>query len=109
VDGNTNSDPVSFYPLFPAEIPLDVTHSEGMYLEEGVDVLILPSMLKQFTKVRRLMRTPLHASEQTQTFFPSQSVCGTTAINPGFVTKGTCAVLKLGSGDVAVEIKRVDE
>lgn len=53
----------SFYPLFPvpadlsAEVNLDVTHSDGLRLDQSAhqhapDVLLLPSKLKQFTKVR---------------------------------------------------------
>ncbi|CDO75324.1 hypothetical protein BN946_scf184848.g1 [Trametes cinnabarina] len=87
----------SFYPIFPAplelahEVNLDVTHSDLLYLcpqdendddEEGrtdpsrarcaPDVLITPSRLKHFTKV----------------------VDSTVAINPGWLTKSTYAVLE---------------
>ena len=52
----------SFYPLFPvpadlsADVNLDVSHSDGLRLDPGSeqhapDVLLLPSKLKQFTKV----------------------------------------------------------
>ncbi|KIJ54843.1 hypothetical protein M422DRAFT_200787 [Sphaerobolus stellatus SS14] len=47
----------SFYPLFPvpvelsADVNLDVSHSEFLHLSEPApDVLILPSILRQFTK-----------------------------------------------------------
>ncbi|KAL7279908.1 hypothetical protein ACG7TL_006317 [Trametes sanguinea] len=87
----------SFYPIFPAplelahEINLDVTHSDLLYLcphddndddADGrtdpsrarcaPDVLITPSRLKHFTKV----------------------VDSTVAINPGWLTKSTYAVLE---------------
>lgn len=53
----------SFYPIFPVpqdlsrEVNLDVTHSEGLKMDDkgdgfAPDVLILPSKLKHFTKVR---------------------------------------------------------
>ncbi|KIM32000.1 hypothetical protein M408DRAFT_64337 [Serendipita vermifera MAFF 305830] len=46
----------SFYPLFPAypaDVNLDVSHSEMLRLDNlSPDVLILPSRLKQFHKVR---------------------------------------------------------
>lgn len=53
----------SFYPIFPApfdvahEVNLDVTHSEAIKLVESEDeyapdVLVLPSRLKHFSKVR---------------------------------------------------------
>lgn len=54
----------SFYPIFPvpdglsSEVNLDVTHSDGAQmideetdLDYAPDVLILPSRLKQFSKV----------------------------------------------------------
>ena len=54
----------SFYPLFPVpldvmhEVNLDISHSEKLHLEmngankNGPDVIILPSKLKQFVKVK---------------------------------------------------------
>jgi DNA polymerase alpha subunit B len=56
---------VSFYPLFPApldlshEVNLNVSHLEYLGLCHGEaasapDVLVVPSRLKQFSKVRRL-------------------------------------------------------
>ncbi|KAH0832189.1 DNA polymerase alpha/epsilon subunit B-domain-containing protein [Lanmaoa asiatica] len=80
----------SFYPIFPApfdvahEVNLDVTHSEGIKLVDSEDecvpdVLVLPSRLKQFSKV----------------------VDSTTVINPSFLSKGTYAMLSYagqGSG-----------
>lgn len=56
---------VSFYPLFPTpldlshEVNLDVSHLEHLTLCHGKgafapDVLIVPSRLKHFSKVRRL-------------------------------------------------------
>lgn len=59
---------LSFYPIFPppqdlsAEVNLDVSHSDRVRIidDEGPldyapDVLILPSRLKQFTKVEELL------------------------------------------------------
>lgn len=51
----------SFYPLFPApqmpggdyQVALDMTHAELLSISEnGPDVMILPSRLKTFSKVR---------------------------------------------------------
>lgn len=74
----------SFYPIFPVpldlshEVNLDVTHIERLNLDidgantnQAPDVLILPSRLKQFSKV----------------------VDSTVAINPSFLTKGSYASL----------------
>ncbi|KAF8558385.1 DNA polymerase alpha subunit B [Imleria badia] len=80
----------SFYPIFPApfdvahEVNLDVTHSEGIRLVESEDgcapdVLVLPSRLKQFSKV----------------------VDSTTVVNPSFLSKGIYVMLSYagqGSG-----------
>lgn len=47
----------SFYPLFPTptdlahEVNLDITHSDFLKIPEQPDVLIMPSRLRQFTKV----------------------------------------------------------
>ncbi|KAJ7069986.1 DNA polymerase alpha/epsilon subunit B-domain-containing protein [Mycena amicta] len=81
------------YPVFPVpgdltnELVLDVTHSDGLRLGPGMDgdsdappphctpdVLIVPSRFKQFAK-------PIY---------------GTLAINPGFVYRGSYAVLDVG-------------
>lgn len=75
----------SFYPLFPVptesshEVNLDVTHSDAISmiddgdLDYAPDVLILPSRLKQFTKV----------------------VHTTAAINPSFLSKGSYATINI--------------
>ncbi|KAG6840795.1 hypothetical protein C0991_004267 [Blastosporella zonata] len=94
----------SFYPLFPVpsdvthEVNLSVTHWDGLELADennnGPDVLILPSRLKQFSK----------------------AVHSTTAINPSFLIKGTYAKLSVaerGSVDgfkdrIKTEIIRLD-
>ncbi|KAG6903250.1 hypothetical protein C0995_000145 [Termitomyces sp. Mi166 len=75
----------SFYPLFPVpfdvshEVNLSVTHLDDLRLADGTnhapDVLILPSRLKQFSKV----------------------VQTTTAINPSFLSKGTFAKLDVAA------------
>ncbi|KAF9236510.1 DNA polymerase alpha/epsilon subunit B-domain-containing protein [Melanogaster broomeanus] len=93
----------SFYPLFPVpfdlahEVNLDVTHSEGLRLVENEDesvpdVLVLPSRLKQFSKV----------------------VDASTVINPSFLSKGTYATLSytgqasgLVKDCVTVDISRI--
>jgi DNA polymerase alpha subunit B len=53
----------SFYPIFPppldfaGDVNLDVTHQELLRFEtRAPDVLILPSRLKHFAKVRRIVR-----------------------------------------------------
>ncbi|KNZ81283.1 DNA polymerase alpha subunit B [Termitomyces sp. J132] len=76
----------SFYPLFPVpldvshEVNLSVTHLDGLRLADGTDnppdILILPSRLKQFSKV----------------------VQTTTMINPSFLSKGTFAKLDIAAG-----------
>uniref|UniRef100_A0A0W0G7Z2 DNA polymerase alpha subunit B n=1 Tax=Moniliophthora roreri TaxID=221103 RepID=A0A0W0G7Z2_MONRR len=78
----------SFYPIFPvplevsSEVNLDVTHSEGVKMNEdeendyAPDVLILPSKFKQFTK----------------------SVNSTLVINPSSVTKSVYGTLRLEPG-----------
>jgi DNA polymerase alpha subunit B len=75
----------SFYPIFPPpldlshEVNLDISHFDGVRMvDEGdldyaPDVLILPSRLKQFSKV-------IHS---------------TTTINPSFLSKGTYAIVSL--------------
>ncbi|KAL5518536.1 POL12 [Sanghuangporus vaninii] len=74
----------SFYPLFPVptdlsgEVNLDVSHSDGLRLDQRAhqhapDVLLLPSKLKQFTKM----------------------VDGTWAVNPSFLMKGTYASISV--------------
>ncbi|KIJ59480.1 hypothetical protein HYDPIDRAFT_100652 [Hydnomerulius pinastri MD-312] len=80
----------SFYPIFPVplelahEVNLDVTHSEALKLVQSEDecvpdVLVIPSRLKQFSKV----------------------VDTSTVINPSFLSKGTYAVLSYaGLGSV---------
>ncbi|CAL1713336.1 unnamed protein product [Somion occarium] len=88
----------SFYPLFPTptdlahEVNLDITHSDFLKIPEQPDVLIMPSRLRQFTKV----------------------IEGTVAANPSFATKGTYLSLSF-SGDrpqsgvkVEAEISRLD-
>ncbi|KAH9936258.1 DNA polymerase alpha/epsilon subunit B-domain-containing protein [Fomitopsis serialis] len=97
----------SFYPIFPVpldlshEVNLDVTHMERLNLDidgantnQAPDVLILPSRLKQFSKV----------------------VDSTVVVNPSFLTKGSYASLvctnpEIGSslGDrIKAEIVRLE-
>ncbi|KAI0050363.1 DNA polymerase alpha, subunit B [Auriscalpium vulgare] len=95
----------SFYPVFPTplelshEINLDVSHLDELRLvpesdETAPDVLIVTSRLKHFSKV----------------------VDHTVAVNPSFMTKGTCAKLEFaGSGDssiserIKVEVGKIGE
>ncbi|KZT28868.1 DNA polymerase alpha subunit B [Neolentinus lepideus HHB14362 ss-1] len=95
----------SFYPLFPVpvelshDVNLDVSHSRGLRIyPEGPDmyspdVLVLPSRLKQFSKV----------------------VEDSVAINPSFLTKGVYAEVRLPGrrtaslkDEIIVELARLD-
>ncbi|PBK97673.1 DNA polymerase alpha, subunit B [Armillaria gallica] len=89
----------SFYPLFPVpqelahEVNLDVTHSQLLRLGESddgnvaPDVLIIPSRLKHFSK----------------------SLNTTSTLNPSFLSKGTYAVLQVGSGgNIKPEVVKMD-
>jgi DNA polymerase alpha subunit B len=92
---------VSFYPLFPTppdlshEVNLDVSHLEHLELCQGEesfapDVLIVPSRLKHFSKVRRLH------SPMSELHLPLKVVDRTIAINPSFVSKHISANLVFG-------------
>ncbi|KAK7682392.1 hypothetical protein QCA50_014597 [Cerrena zonata] len=88
----------SLYPLFPTptdlahEVNLDVTHSDFLAISHQPDVLIVPSRLRQFTKVLE----------------------GTVAVNPSFATKGTYVTLNCTSSPspsdtkVQAEISKLD-
>ncbi|KAJ3512303.1 hypothetical protein NLJ89_g3597 [Agrocybe chaxingu] len=95
----------SFYPIFPvpqelsSEVNLDVTHFDSVRmvddgeLDYAPDVLLLPSRLKQFSKV-------IHS---------------TTTLNPSFLTKGTYGTLTIAprsSGPpkerVKAEVTKID-
>ena len=104
----------SFYPIFPApldlahEVNLDVTHSDLLYMcpqdeEEqstsdpskagcAPDVLIIPSRLKHFSKVRPARFS--HRVCRAQPLLALQIVDNTVAINPSFLTKATYAVVE---------------
>ncbi|KAF4617164.1 hypothetical protein D9613_005990 [Agrocybe pediades] len=87
----------SFYPIFPppqdlsAEVNLDMSHfDEARLVDDGdldyaPDVLILPSRLKQFSKV----------------------VHSTTAINPSFLSKGTYGKITLEPRSVGTPKERL--
>ncbi|KIY67728.1 DNA polymerase alpha, subunit B, partial [Cylindrobasidium torrendii FP15055 ss-10] len=92
----------SFYPIYPPPIEesdrvnLDVGHSADLEMrtlegEYAPDVLIVPTKLKQFVK---------HLE-------------GTTAVNPGFLTKGCFAMMRVGEEGgtpverISVEIVRI--
>lgn len=90
----------SFYPIFPVpldlahEVNLDVTHIDRLNLDiDGADtnmapdVLILPSRLKQFSKVREHFVVSARDSEF------GQVVDSTLAVNPSFLSKGQYASL----------------
>ncbi|KDQ09882.1 hypothetical protein BOTBODRAFT_58411 [Botryobasidium botryosum FD-172 SS1] len=61
----------SFYPLFPvpqdlsSDVNLDISHSDLLRLNEAPDILVLPSMLKQFYKIvdNTLVINPSFASK----------------------------------------------
>ncbi|KAI6123468.1 DNA polymerase alpha subunit B [Pisolithus croceorrhizus] len=86
----------SFYPIFPVpldvshEVNLDVTHSEGLRLgtegECAPDILVLPSRLKQFSKM----------------------VDNSMVINPSFVQKGFYAQLSYAGQASGIPRDRVD-
>lgn len=73
-----------------AEVNLDITHHAGLVFESAPEVLITPSILKQFVKVVYSFkcRTIL-----TDGF--AKWVDGTIVINPSFLTKGNFAVLNV--------------
>ncbi|CAA7261468.1 unnamed protein product [Cyclocybe aegerita] len=110
----------SFYPIFPvpqdlsSEVNLDVTHFDGVRmvddrdLDYAPDVLILPSRLKQFSKVFCYFT---HFGEPNLV----QVVHSTTTLNPSFLTKGTYGTLTIAprsSGTpkarVKAEVTRMD-
>ncbi|KAF9485899.1 DNA polymerase alpha, subunit B [Pholiota conissans] len=95
----------SFYPIFPppsdlsSEINLDMSHFDAVRmvddgdLDYAPDVLIIPSRLKQFSKV-------IHS---------------TTALNPSFLSKGTYGTISLAPQSVgtpkdrlSVEVTRLE-
>lgn len=109
----------SFYPIFPVpldlahEVNLDVTHSELLNIgpsddEEdettsdpskarcAPDVLVIPSRLKQFSKVcvscGAIATYDMGKDEGTDAW--AQVVDNTVVINPSFLTKSTYAVLE---------------
>lgn len=101
----------SFYPIFPvpadlsSEVNLDVTHSDGLRLTEAPDVLILPSRLRHFSKVRTIFL----CSTTVDNFF--QTAHATTIVNPSFASKSHYALLNVdpsrgGSGRVRTEFIR---
>ncbi|KAH9480575.1 DNA polymerase alpha subunit B [Psilocybe cubensis] len=87
----------SFYPIFPpppdlsAEVNLDMSHFDGARMvDEGdldyaPDVLILPSRLKQFSKV----------------------VHTTSTLNPSFLSKGTFGTILLGPRSAGTPLERL--
>ncbi|KAF9046503.1 DNA polymerase alpha/epsilon subunit B-domain-containing protein [Panaeolus papilionaceus] len=88
----------SFYPIFPTppdlahEVNLDMSHSEALSLVDSdieldyaPDVLIVPSRLKQFSKVVHSM----------------------TAINPSFLSKGSYAMVSLAALDAGKPVDRI--
>ncbi|KAK0244203.1 DNA polymerase alpha subunit B [Armillaria nabsnona] len=105
----------SFYPLFPVpqelahEVNLDVTHSQLLRLGESddgnvaPDVLIIPSRLKHFSKVKLLaFLSPILLTRY-------QSLDTTSTLNPSFLSKGTYAVLQVGSGgNIKPEVVKMD-
>ncbi|KAG5338866.1 hypothetical protein C0989_005806 [Termitomyces sp. Mn162] len=96
----------SFYPLFPVpldvshEVNLSVTHLDGLRLADGTDnppdILILPSRLKQFSKVSLLLFRQNDVNMELTTY--SKVVQTTTVINPSFLSKGTFAKLDIAAG-----------
>ncbi|KAF8349223.1 DNA polymerase alpha/epsilon subunit B-domain-containing protein [Amanita rubescens] len=79
----------SFYPLFPVptdvshEVNLDISHSDGLRMTNAdntyaPDVLIVPSKLKEFSKM----------------------VHSTRAINPSYINKAKYAKLHVSSGEM---------
>lgn len=101
-------DNASYYPMFPVpldeseRVNLDLTHSSGLAMStvDGAyapDVLVVPTRLKQFVKVCWLTYLRLTGSSSLQ------NLDGTTAVNPGFMIKGTCALLQVKSSGGSVK------
>lgn len=95
------------------DINLDVTHSEALRLqhdgmEYAPDVLILPSKLKQFSKVCLCYLHEIICSSGVQVIQSS------LVVNPSFASKGMYATLSLDPGTghlkdrLKAEPKRVD-
>lgn len=104
----------SFYPIFPSpadvshEVNLDVSRSKLLDLDRGVQnyaphVLLVPSRLKQFSKVSRFVqRILVHLLKQ-----PLKRVDGATFINPSSAARGSYAFLRY-SGQQDEEAVNVD-
>jgi len=104
----------SFYPAFPPptdvshEVNLDVSRSKLLDLDRVAQdhiphVILVPSRLKEFSKVGRLVQNVL--SGLLKEF--SQRVDGATFINPSFVSKSSYAFLRY-SGQESEEGVNVD-
>lgn len=98
--------PYSFYPLFPAptdvshEVNLDISHSDGLRMMDvdntyAPDVLIVPSRLKEFSKVSKSISRlcSLNLSD-------AQMVHSTRAINPSYINKMKYAKLHVSGGEM---------
>ena len=108
----------SFYPAFPPptdvshEVNLDISRSKLLDLDRGSQdhiphVLLVPSRLKEFSKVRQFSQTILPGLFRR---FP-QRVDGATFINPSFVSKSSYAFLRYSGQEneegVNVDIRKL--
>ncbi len=94
------------------EVNLDITHSDGLSInldtadDFAPDVLILPSKLKQFSKVCIVIIVL-----SLRDLRSLQTVDHTVVVNPSFLTKGTFAHLTYAGSESGGTIKdglRVD-
>lgn len=81
------------------EVNLDISHSEGLRmvdddeLDYAPDVMILPSKLKQFSKVGNFLSVSFWDKQVNQP--TPKFVHSTCTINPSFLSKGTYGLLDL--------------
>lgn len=106
----------SFYPIFPpppdlsSEVNLDMSHFDGARMvDEGdldyaPDVLILPSRLKQFSKV---CVPCLVSSARVLSSFDLKVIHSTSTLNPSFLSKGTFGTISLGPRSAGTPLERL--
>lgn len=96
----------SFYPLFPVptdvshEVNLDISHSDGLRMLDAdntyaPDVLIVPSKLREFSKVNISI-----SRLSSLNFSDAQIVHSTRAINSSYINKMKYAKLHVTSGEM---------
>ena len=90
----------------------DVTHIDGVRMvnDEGLDyapdVMILPSRLKQFSKVGSLI-CPWSTIVDFSLSLGLQVVHSTTIVNPSFLSKGTYGTISIAARSAGTPKERV--